>query len=151
MTVKLWPNNSNNNNRLSSSMTADGAIGRWGWLSNKMMGGSLYSRLQIIVWRCPRDLSRQLSGARQLHFLSTKLHSVRIGTYVYHMYRVVCPSCYYYVLALHAECFTQPRSVKVEFSVHYEAMLCGYCIIASVLLFFVCGAYGKGKSSLQYA
>jgi len=39
----------------------------------------------------------------------------------------------------------------VEFSVYNVAMLHGYCIIASVLLFFVCGAYSKGKSSLQYA
>jgi len=45
-----------------------------------------YSRLRIIVLWCPRDLSRQLSGARQLHFLSTKLHIVRLGTYVDHTY-----------------------------------------------------------------
>jgi hypothetical protein len=46
-------------------------------------------------------------------------------------------------------------SVNVEFSVSYVDMLArGYFIIvivASILLFFVCGPYGKSKSSLQYA
>jgi hypothetical protein len=44
-----------------------------------------------------------------------------------------------------------PLAGRVECIVYYVGMLRGYCIVASVLLLFVCGAYSMGKSSLQYA